>query len=550
MTKRVCVVGAGAAGLTTTKWCLQEGLDVICYDKRALVGGLWSLEDEVSRADLNNPADIQCRPFATCQTNDNKEAFAFSDFRLPKDCPINLVPRRVGQYLEDYTDHFNLRPHIKLNTRVVNIKRKHNDHGWLVTTKPIGESHEKVRTDEVDAVVICSGSFNRQYRPSVKGIESFKGEISHAGDFYRPDKFRSKNVLVIGGSTYASEIACDISREAEQTYLSARHGLWPMQRMIGGMPYQYTPIWSRYTNLRYNVSQFDQLFGPFLRRRFNFRDYSMEPTRGLCRMQVATCDDIEFRIAAGALTMKGEIKEMTKNRVTFKDGSSIDGIDSIVFATGFKLSLDFLEEDPSLGPFEPSTSYKYVIPVEDESRSLCFVGLVYMMGPNLVCIELQARLAARVIAGKLMLPSKEEMERSIEKDRMENKETFGEMETYKQLIWVPPYMESIAELIGARPTPWRIFLLFFMDPKLAHQLLFMFPYAPTYRLYGAHSDWEQSRKFIMEIDENLLIPLRTVKYPETPQRGCNKIRVLIGCAILCLIGAWLYSRWITWGRLP
>lgn len=48
---RVCVVGAGASGLPSIKACVEEGLDVVCYEKSADLGGLWNYrpnEPEVS----------------------------------------------------------------------------------------------------------------------------------------------------------------------------------------------------------------------------------------------------------------------------------------------------------------------------------------------------------------------------------------------------------------------------------------------------------------------------------------------------------------------
>lgn len=39
---RVCVVGAGASGLPAVKSCLEEGLEVVCYEKTTDVGGLWN----------------------------------------------------------------------------------------------------------------------------------------------------------------------------------------------------------------------------------------------------------------------------------------------------------------------------------------------------------------------------------------------------------------------------------------------------------------------------------------------------------------------------
>lgn len=41
MTKRVAIIGAGASGLPAIKTCLEYGLDPICFEKTADIGGLW-----------------------------------------------------------------------------------------------------------------------------------------------------------------------------------------------------------------------------------------------------------------------------------------------------------------------------------------------------------------------------------------------------------------------------------------------------------------------------------------------------------------------------
>ena len=42
---RVCVVGAGPAGLVATKTLLGEGLDVDCYEMSPAVGGQTDLRE-------------------------------------------------------------------------------------------------------------------------------------------------------------------------------------------------------------------------------------------------------------------------------------------------------------------------------------------------------------------------------------------------------------------------------------------------------------------------------------------------------------------------
>ena len=44
---RVAVVGAGVSGLAAIKTCLEEGLDVVCFERRDDLGGLWNYTETV-----------------------------------------------------------------------------------------------------------------------------------------------------------------------------------------------------------------------------------------------------------------------------------------------------------------------------------------------------------------------------------------------------------------------------------------------------------------------------------------------------------------------
>ena len=44
---QVAVVGAGVSGLTAVKCCRDEGLDVVCFETRNDLGGLWNYTETV-----------------------------------------------------------------------------------------------------------------------------------------------------------------------------------------------------------------------------------------------------------------------------------------------------------------------------------------------------------------------------------------------------------------------------------------------------------------------------------------------------------------------
>lgn len=79
MTKRVCIIGAGASGITCIKECREVGFDVVCYEKGSYVGGLWHYHD----SDEDGIASVM---YSTV-INSSKEMSAYSDFPPPKELP-------------------------------------------------------------------------------------------------------------------------------------------------------------------------------------------------------------------------------------------------------------------------------------------------------------------------------------------------------------------------------------------------------------------------------------------------------------------------------
>ncbi|KAL5008776.1 hypothetical protein ScPMuIL_014357 [Solemya velum] len=70
--KSVCVIGAGVAGLVSTKECLASGLEPTCYEKDSDIGGIWNYKESSSRGEPSL--------YASCVFNTSKTMTCFSDF--------------------------------------------------------------------------------------------------------------------------------------------------------------------------------------------------------------------------------------------------------------------------------------------------------------------------------------------------------------------------------------------------------------------------------------------------------------------------------------
>lgn len=99
--------------------------------------------------------------------------------------------------------------------------------------------------------------------------------------------------------------------------------------------------------------------------------------------------------------------------ITFQDGSSIFA-DTIIHCTGYKYYFPFLEtdgvvkvEDKCVGPL-----YKHIFP-PTLAPWLSFIGIA-TKEPIFLIAELQSIYVARVLSGKIILPTKEEMMDSVQ----------------------------------------------------------------------------------------------------------------------------------------
>ena len=110
----VTVIGVGWSGLVACKYMLEEDLSVVAIEKREGIGGVWRYSDDPS---IPTVMKSTCCTSSTTMTE-------MSDFPMPKE--IGMFPNNIDvrEYLESYAENFNLKPHIRLNTSVSEVKKE------------------------------------------------------------------------------------------------------------------------------------------------------------------------------------------------------------------------------------------------------------------------------------------------------------------------------------------------------------------------------------------------------------------------------------------
>lgn len=317
--KSVAVIGAGAAGAITTASLVSEKYfdRIRVFERRSCPGGTWIYD-----ANPGDPQDIpsgQLPPqidqpltipttlpttktpsreerwtatpiYESLTTNVPDIAMSFSDSPFPYG---PFVPHHVArQYIESYFASHNCDHLLELNTTLEDLKaipdtrpdRDKRRTKWQLTLR----RYDAVRQVDVwweevfDAVVLANGHYSVPFVPFVPGLKEY-GQIRHRtimhSKYYRsPLPFKDKRVVVIGNSASGHDISAEC---------------------VGIVKF---PV--------------------YVSRRSRSRWDGDQPPEGIA--------------------WKPVIKEYKPDgRILFDDGTWLDGVDVVIYCTGYKASFPF-----------------------------------------------------------------------------------------------------------------------------------------------------------------------------------------------------------------
>ncbi|XP_030228423.1 dimethylaniline monooxygenase [N-oxide-forming] 5 isoform X2 [Gadus morhua] len=520
MARRVAVIGAGSSGLVCIKTCLDEGLEVVCFESSDDIGGLWRFKE--------NPEPNRASIYHSVIINTSKEKMCYSDFPIPAEYPNYMHHSRIMEYFRMYAEHFQLINHICFKTTVLKVSQRPDfSHSgqWDVETE---NSEGKQQKHIFDAVMICIGHHCHPNMPlhDFTGIETFKGVYFHSRNYKTPEQWRNKKVVVIGIGNSGGDIAVELSRVTKQVYLSTRRGAWIRNRVgDNGWPWDMT-VSRALIRLR-SLLPFNlvcNMVERSLNQRFNHRLYNLKPKHRLFSQHPTVSDDLPNRILSGTVQVKPNIRRFQGSSVEFDDGSVVENIDLVVFATGYSFSFPFLASNVLPVSGNKASLYKYVFPPDLERNTLAVIGLVQPLGAIMPISEIQARWATRVFKGCCKCPSVAAMLKEVECKQETMARRYVSSPRHTIQVDFVDYMDEVADQFGVRPSILRLFLT---DPRVALSVLFG-PSTPyQYRLRGP-GKWAGARQAILTQWDRVIQPMMT--------NGCNhpepKRSVLVPLALL------------------
>jgi hypothetical protein len=220
--KRVAVIGAGAAGLTAVKNVLENYsscFDVQGFEQSGGVGGVWSTDTMWDSLTTNLPANAVMK---------------FRGHDYPPNVSSYVHHSMVKDYLERYAEEFSLRQHFEFRTSVVSVRPQdpgRYESAWEVQVRDSGDSGDSgdggdsTRTEIFDAVIVSSGHFDKTYVPMITGLPSspslLPASVTHSKAYSNPSEFTDKVVLVVGCGASGVEICPELASVAKDVYVVA-----------------------------------------------------------------------------------------------------------------------------------------------------------------------------------------------------------------------------------------------------------------------------------------------------------------------------------------
>lgn len=323
----VCVIGAGAAGLTAVKNLLEHGFEVDCYERETGVGGAWNWRHDRSPV------------YASAHLISSRPSTEYPDFPMPDGWPDYPHHSRMLSYLERYADHFELRPHVWFGTEVVRVVPAGGDR-WDVTTRSTGRGGDE-RTTRYAAVVVANGHNWAPNMPGYEGMDGFAGTVIHASAYKDVTQLRGRRVLVVGGGNSGCDIAVEAATQATACWHSTRRGYWYVPKYLLGRPADQLNDLAAALRLPLRLRQW--LFQRLLRltvgdlTRFGLPrpDHRVFETHPIANSQLV------HHIGHGSITPVPDIARFGRHSVELTDGRTVEP-DLVVLATGYLPRFEFL----------------------------------------------------------------------------------------------------------------------------------------------------------------------------------------------------------------
>ena len=349
---RVCIIGAGAGGLSMARALRRKGVAYDHFERHSDVGGVW---------DQANPGSPM---YDSAHMISSKTMSAFMGFPMPADYPDYPGHRQIVAYLRSFATAYDLRRAIGFSTEVVSAVKRTND--WIVT---LGDGSKR----RYDGVIAATGLAWHPRMPDYPG--TFAGEMIHSSKFRSPDRFKGQRVLVIGAGNSGVDIAADAARTASRALLSMRRAYHFIPKHIFGMPADVFALSGSLLPMKLQQWTFAivmrLLNGDVTRHGLPKPDHLPLTSHPIVNTSAM------LAMAHGDLTPKPDVARFEGKTVHFTDGSC-EEVDVIVAATGYIHKIPFA--DPALLASGDHESDLFLRSISRRDPTFAAIGFIEING--------------------------------------------------------------------------------------------------------------------------------------------------------------------------
>jgi cation diffusion facilitator CzcD-associated flavoprotein CzcO len=241
----IAIIGAGFGGIGMAIKLRRAGIHSFTIFERAdEIGGTWR-DNSYPGAACDVPSHVYSLSF---EPNPSwSRAFSESG--------------EIQAYLLGLVEKWQLRPHLRLDTEIVDARFDETSGLWRLTT-----SREETVTARV--VVSAVGGLVDPSLPDIKGIHGFGGEIFHTARWNHDFDLTGKRVAVIGTGASAVQVVPSIAPQVQKLSVFQRTAAWVVpkpdkrysertKRLLARFPW----LLRASRSLKYWLSEF---FGPMV----------------------------------------------------------------------------------------------------------------------------------------------------------------------------------------------------------------------------------------------------------------------------------------------
>lgn len=227
---RVAIIGAGFGGIAAAvKLRKYTDVEYTIFEREAGVGGTWFINR-----------------YPGCEVDVHSHAYSFSFIKY--DWPrTHGTQEELQQYADWVVDTFGIRPHIRFNTVIAQVRWFDEDAEYEVTTAA-GDR------ERFNAVISAVGLLDVPNIPAWPGLDSFQGVTFHTSRWEHQHDLAGKRIAVVGTGSTAAQVVPALAPIAGELFVYQREPGWvrpksqrpftPRERWI----YKHVPFaqrWSR-----------------------------------------------------------------------------------------------------------------------------------------------------------------------------------------------------------------------------------------------------------------------------------------------------------------